>query len=223
MIARNDRDGYVISPREWHAPLAWPEQWLTESECRLIRENLGLAKSVAIRSRIRSIDFDDRIQIARLALARAARGFDPARGHKFAAYAARAMRSELACAVRDSGLVRVPRYLQSARTKRERRPDLLAAARKVMAITRLDDFGADDEPRAVASHGAAGGPSVEALIEEIGLLPPRMRSAIKMGLQGYTYGEIGERIGEAEDKIRWVHRQACSVLRERLAATAAGF
>lgn len=75
--------------------------------------HLDAARDVAARFRNRGVDEDDLAQVARLALVRAARGFDPARGTDFVSYALPSMRGEVRKYFRDRGwMVRPPRRVQ---------------------------------------------------------------------------------------------------------------
>jgi RNA polymerase sigma-B factor len=68
---------------------------------------------VAARYRRRGIPDEDLEQVACLALVRAARRFDPARGHDFLSYAVPCIRGEIRRYFRDQGwMVRPPRAIQ---------------------------------------------------------------------------------------------------------------
>ncbi|CAN7304531.1 sigma-70 family RNA polymerase sigma factor [Knoellia sp. LjRoot47] len=84
--------------------------------------SLELADTVAHRYSGRGIEDDDLVQVARMALVKAVRGYRPGRGHSFAAYAVPTMSGEIKRYFRDKGwAVRPPRRLQ------ERRAQLIAA------------------------------------------------------------------------------------------------
>ncbi|MFW5473652.1 sigma-70 family RNA polymerase sigma factor [Knoellia sp. CPCC 206450] len=84
--------------------------------------SLELADMVARRYRGRGIEDDDLVQVARMALVKAVRGYRPGRGHSFAAYAVPTVSGEVKRYFRDKGwAVRPPRRLQ------ERRVQLLSA------------------------------------------------------------------------------------------------
>lgn len=84
--------------------------------------SLDLADMVARRYSGRGIEDDDLVQVARMALVKAVRGYRPGRGHSFAAYAVPTVSGEVKRHFRDKGwAVRPPRRLQ------ERRVQLLAA------------------------------------------------------------------------------------------------
>jgi len=88
--------------------------------CRLREQavilTLDLAESCARRFRGRGVDLDDLVQVARMALVKAARGYVDGRGSGFDAYATVTINGELKRHFRDcSWSVRPPRHLQESR------------------------------------------------------------------------------------------------------------
>jgi RNA polymerase sigma-B factor len=74
---------------------------------------MGLARAIAARYRGRGIAEDDLTQAASMALLKAARNFDPARGVEFLSYAVVTMKGEVKRQFRDYGwMVRPPRPIQ---------------------------------------------------------------------------------------------------------------
>lgn len=85
-------------------------------EHRIVLLTLPLADAAAHRYRGRGIDLDDLVQVARLALVKAVRGYRPGRGPGFAAYAGPTISGELKRHFRDHGwAIRPPRRLQEVR------------------------------------------------------------------------------------------------------------
>ena len=85
---------------------------------QVVMENLDLADATARRYRGRGLDLDDLVQVARLALVKAVRGYRCGRGHSFAGYAIPTISGELKRHFRDCGWdVRPPRRLQEARSR----------------------------------------------------------------------------------------------------------
>ncbi len=79
---------------------------------------LDLAEAVAHRYRGRGIDLEDLVQVGRMALVKAARGYRVGRGASFPAYAVPTISGEIKRYFRDSGwAVRPPRRLQEARAE----------------------------------------------------------------------------------------------------------
>ncbi|GAA3939482.1 hypothetical protein Aau02nite_48390 [Amorphoplanes auranticolor] len=80
---------------------------------QVVRWNLPLARGLASRYQHRGETLDDLIQVAALALVKAADGYDPERGHSFTGYAAPTILGELKRHFRDRvWAVHVPRRLQ---------------------------------------------------------------------------------------------------------------
>jgi RNA polymerase sigma-B factor len=78
--------------------------------------SLDLADGLAHRYLGRGIEFDDLIQVARMALVKASLGYRPDKGHGFAPYASATISGELKRHFRDCGWsVRPPRRLQELR------------------------------------------------------------------------------------------------------------
>ena len=87
-------------------------------ETRLVLDHLELAEALAFRFTGRGRERDDLNQVAYLGLVKAARGFDPAKGASFAAFAAPTVSGELKRYLRDRcWVVRPPRRVQDLRTE----------------------------------------------------------------------------------------------------------
>lgn len=84
------------------------------NEEKLIRENTGLVKSVALRLYYAcDEELDDLIQMGYIGLLKAARRFEPERGLKFSTYAVPMIAGEIRSQLRDKGAVKVSRSLKS--------------------------------------------------------------------------------------------------------------
>lgn len=82
-------------------------------EEEVVLRSLRLAESVARRYAGRGLEYDDLVQVARLALVKAVRRYRPGAGSGFAAYATPTIAGEVKRHFRDCGwLVRPPRRLQ---------------------------------------------------------------------------------------------------------------
>jgi RNA polymerase sigma-B factor len=87
-------------------------------EDEIIRLNMVVARDCARRYRGRGIATDDLEQVAYLGLVKAVRGFDPARGFDFLAFAVPTVRGELRRHFRDLGwALRPPRSIQELQTR----------------------------------------------------------------------------------------------------------
>ena len=82
------------------------------TEDELVLEHLGLARRLAARYASRGVELDDLVQVANLALIKAARGFKPERG-AFPPFATATILGEIKKHFRDSSwTVRPPRRIQ---------------------------------------------------------------------------------------------------------------
>lgn len=76
---------------------------------RLVVENMGLVRTVALRFRDRGTEPEDLIQLACLGMIKAIHSFDHTRGTAFSTYAVPLMVGEIRRHLRDDGLIRVSR------------------------------------------------------------------------------------------------------------------
>lgn len=108
---------------------------------RLIEELVPAAQSLARRYAHRGIPTDDLLQSACVGLAKAAKSFDPRRGHDFGAYAYVTMTGEVKRLFRDFGWdIRPPRRLQELRVRVDgARCELSARLRRSPTVTEIAD------------------------------------------------------------------------------------
>jgi RNA polymerase sigma-B factor len=124
----------------------------------VVRINMGVARTVAARYFKRGVDDDDLIQVAYMALTRAARDFDPGRHQDFLSYAVPTIRGELKKHFRDQGwMVRPPRRVQEAQARITRAESALSQelgrpVRPSEIAARLD-MDLDDVIEALAADG----------------------------------------------------------------------
>jgi RNA polymerase sigma-B factor len=143
----------------------------------VVRINMGVARTVAGRYFSRGIDEDDLVQVAYMALTRAARDFDAHRHKDFLSYAVPTIRGELKKHFRDQGwMVRPPRRVQETQARitqvetalaqalgRPPRPSEIAAKldldveEVVEALAADGCFSPSSLDRPVAASGEAGG------------------------------------------------------------------
>lgn len=76
---------------------------------RLVVENMGLVRSLAVKFRDRGTEMEDLIQIGTLGMIKAIHSFDPQRGTAFSTYAVPLIVGEIRRHLRDDGLIRVSR------------------------------------------------------------------------------------------------------------------
>ncbi len=108
----------------------------------VVRINMGVARTVAGRYFHRGVDEDDLVQVAYMALTRAARDFDARRHQDFLSYAVPTIRGELKKHFRDQGwMVRPPRRVQEAQARITRAEGALS-----------QDLGRPARPSELAAH-----------------------------------------------------------------------
>ena len=76
---------------------------------RLVLDNMGLVRSVALKFRDRGTEYEDLVQIGTIGMIKAIRSFDCDRGTAFSTYAVPLIVGEIRRHLRDDGLIRVSR------------------------------------------------------------------------------------------------------------------
>ena len=76
---------------------------------RLVLDNMGLVRTVAVKFRDRGTEFEDLMQIGTMGMIKAIRSFDVTRGTAFSTYAVPLIVGEIRRHLRDDGLIRVSR------------------------------------------------------------------------------------------------------------------
>ena len=234
------------SPRSLATP-SDPPQPSTSSEPRidqLIETHTAVARSMAARYRNRGIDLDDREQVARLGLSKAARRFRPDSGPEFMAFAAPTIRGELRRHFRDAGwVVRPPRRVQElqarvGRARDELEPRLGRSPRPSELAAHLDE-DVDDVVEALSADGCftptsldgpvGDGSSTEdhavASAEARVVLDPlvrrlsdRERRILQMRfVEDRTQKEIGAAVGLTQAQVSRVLARILDTLRSELA------
>ena len=82
------------------------------AEETLVRENMGLVKSVASRFLGRGVEFDDLCQLGAIGMLKAIRNFDTTTGNAFSTYAVPLIIGEIKRFLRDDGIIKVSRELR---------------------------------------------------------------------------------------------------------------
>ncbi len=75
----------------------------------LIKSNLGLVRSLAVRFRDRGLEYEDLVQIGTIGMLKAIRSFDLERGTVFSTYAVPLIIGEIRRYLRDDGIIKVSR------------------------------------------------------------------------------------------------------------------
>ena len=89
---------------------------------KLMENNLGLVRSIALRFKDRGVEYEDLLQIGSIGMLKAIRSFDSERGTVFSTYAVPLIIGEIRRFIRDDGLIKVSRIYkqQGALLMRER-------------------------------------------------------------------------------------------------------
>ncbi|MBW9215185.1 sigma-70 family RNA polymerase sigma factor [Mumia sp. zg.B53] len=163
-------------------------------QARLVEVNMGVARAVASQYRNRGVDLDDLEQVAYVGLAKAARGFDPARGHDFLTYAVPTIRGEVRRWFRDScWMVRPVRRVQ------ETRAQVVACVEEL-----VQTLGETPTPEAVAQHLALPVEEVNEAMAADGCYHPS--SLDSPGINGV--GSLADVLGETDDAFARAEEKA---------------
>lgn len=76
---------------------------------RLVLDNMGLVRTVAVKFRDRGTEFEDLMQIGTMGMIKAIHSFDTGRGTAFSTYAVPLIVGEIRRHLRDDGLIRISR------------------------------------------------------------------------------------------------------------------
>ena len=130
---------------------------------RIVAENTGLVKSVALRlSHIYGEDLEDLIQIGYIGLIKAARRFEPERGLKFSTYAVPLIAGEIKSQMRDRGALKISRSLKAdARLVRQAQDGFIARSGrspKISELAELTGFSAERVGQALQAAEALTAP-----------------------------------------------------------------
>ena len=171
-----------------------PQASLAATE-ELIKINLGLVRSIAIRFKDRGVDVEDLIQIGTIGMIKAIRSFELERETTFSTYAVPLIIGEIRRHLRDDGLIKISRYhkklgmeLMNARNKiisedgREPKVEELAAicgvsaedaavaidaASPIMSLS--STFGTEDNSLTLESRIADNDNEIEKMSDHIAL------------------------------------------------------
>jgi RNA polymerase sigma-B factor len=137
----------------------------------LIRLNMPVARSIALRYRRRGISEEDLEQVAYLALVRVAHQYDHSSGHDFLSYAVPSIRGEIRRHFRDVGwMVRPPRRVQELQSRIAATESALSSelGRPPSVGELADDLGEarDDVEEALAATGCFTPTSLDQVVHE---------------------------------------------------------
>lgn len=133
----------------------------------LVRSNMGLVRSVALRFRDRGSEYEDLVQIGSIGLLRAARSFDFSYGCMFSTYAVPLIIGEIRRFLRDDGMIKISRTLKSkgALAMREREKFLNTYTREPTVNELADACRMEKEELVLALEAAS---PVHSLSEAVG-------------------------------------------------------
>ncbi len=165
----------------------------------LVTDNLGLATALAGRFNIPRIDFEDKVQEARIGLLTAAQSFDAGRGVPFGAYATRVIRNRL------NNLYREQRRIAGAEVRELDAPvgEMDGETGQSMLADQFEDAPNNDDL---------------AIIREImDDLPARPRRIWQGVMAGKTYDAIGAEEGISKQAVQQTMVATQNTLRRQLA------
>ncbi len=84
----------------------------SEALARLVEENTGLVRSIAVRFMGRGVDYEDLCQIGHIGMIKAIRNFDLERGTAFSTYAVPLIIGEIKRFLRDDGEIKIGREIK---------------------------------------------------------------------------------------------------------------
>ena len=196
---RRSPRGKRVTPAERNE---WAERWRTIRN-HLITENVGLAYTMVARFRGHSVDRDDLLGEAMLALLRAVEGFDPCRGCRFSTYACNAIVRSLIQAVKKSNRSGRLRFVGETNILDERLRELEDTQNA------WSDLFADRLRRALdVNQGDLTEREHTVLAERF---PMR-------GESRRTLAQIGNRLGLSKERVRQIQSVALAKLRDVLQA-----
>lgn len=150
----------------------------------LLRENMGLVRSAAVRFRDRGIEYEDLMQIGTIGMLRAIRTFDLTRGTAFSTFAVPLIVGEIRRNLRDDGIIHVSRtYKQLAGELARKKQELVASECREPSLDEL---------------AAACGVSVEEAAIALSATSPV--ASLSEKLFEDEKGELGDRITDDESE-----------------------
>ena len=209
----------------WVPPPGDPRPTARAAQDRLVEANMRLVLAVARRYRGRGLPIEDLVQEGALALGRAAEGFDPEHGARFASYAVLWVREAMVKALSQDGrAIRVPpraiarigqigQAEERLRLRLERDPSAAEIARELgIDVSEVDDLRrirqrpvpleatSRSEEQAPESTLADPTPTPEAQVVELGLHEDLHR--VLETLEPRERGVLALRFGIGQDRPR---------------------
>lgn len=214
-----------------------------QAEEALVRENMGLVKSVAARFLGRGADFEDLCQLGSIGMLKAIRNFDTSLGNAFSTYAVPLIIGEIKRFLRDDGMIKVSRELrQKGAFLLRKREEFTAQHDREPTVTELAEFCGCSVEEAVEGLDAGNAvlsfsePVGERLIEDlvgtdnmeelcerealrqaICNLPTQEKQLLLLRFyRGYSQQKAGEVLGMTQVKVSRTEKKVLEKLRDAL-------
>lgn len=216
------------------------------AEEQLVRENMGLVKSIALRFLGRGQELDDLMQIGAIGMLKAVRGYDKSYNTVFSTYAVPMITGEIKRFLRDDGIIKVSREAKRnyLRLMKEKERYILKTGNepKLNELCALCEITCEDAVYAMEACsgtvslqekiGGEDGLSVEdlcgedslgdmiekmALGEAIESLDEKARDIIYMRyFKGMTQSDVAKRLGITQVKVSRTEKKIIMSLKEKL-------
>lgn len=217
-----------------------------DAEEQLVKNNMGLVKSIAARFTGRGQDTEDLIQIGMLGMLKAIRGYDKSYGTVFSTYAVPLITGEIKRFLRDDGLIKVSReakrnnyMLMKAKEEylrdKGKEPklselcelcniemsDAVYAMEACSGTVSLQEKVGDEDSLSV--EDICGEDSLGEVVEKIALkqalesLDEKSKSIIVMRYyKGMTQSQVALRLGMTQVKVSRTEKRIISDLRDKM-------
>lgn len=219
------------------------EKWAEEE---LVKENMGLVRSIAVRFTGRGQELEDLMQIGSLGLIKAVRGYDKSFGTAFSTYAVPLISGEIKRFLRDDGLIKVSREAKRnyAILMKEKEKFILNHGTEPKLSELCEICGMDKESALYAMEacsatvsinekiGGEDGVSIEEMCSNDDVADITERIALKETLEnldnkeknliylryfkGMTQSEVAKRLGVTQVKISRMEKKIREEMRNKL-------
>ncbi len=154
---------------------------------RLVEENMGLVKSIALRFKDRGTEYEDLVQIGVIGMIKAIQNFDFSFGTAFSTYAVPLIIGEIRRHLRDDGMIKVGREVRKAgaHIMREKERFLMEEGRE----PRLNELAVRCEM------------TVEEMVYALEAVSPVRSLSEPFGREEEEGATLGDMIAEREDAI----------------------
>lgn len=213
------------------------------AEDTLMRENMGLVKSVAARFLGRGADYEDLCQLGAIGMLKAIRNFDTSYGTAFSTYAVPLIIGEIKRFLRDDGMIKVSRELrQKGAHLLRKKEEFTAENGREPTVTELADYcgcsveetveGLDAGNAVLSFSEPVGERALEDLIGTDNLAELCEKEALRqavLGLpkeekqlillrfyRGYSQQKAGEVLGMTQVKVSRTEKKILEKLRKAL-------